>query len=71
MYTDRYILQLYTPMSPFQQLPHAHVVITIGLFTPPYFKVLLYTSTDSIAAIVNFQFSCELIFLYINTFREV
>lgn len=36
--TDRYILQLYTPVSPFQQLPYAHELFTVGLYTPPYCK---------------------------------
>ena len=36
--TDRYTLQLYTPVSPLQQLPYAHALFTVGPFTLPYCK---------------------------------
>lgn len=55
--TDRYILQLYmyTPVSPFQQLPYAHELFTVGLYTPPYCKGSLKHYLEQLKFWVSFK----------------
>lgn len=42
IHSDRYMLKLYTPVYPFQQLPYAPVLFTAELFLPPYCKVEMH-----------------------------
>ena len=42
IHSDRYMLKLYTPVSPFQKLEYAPVLFTVELFIPPYRKVQMH-----------------------------